>query len=188
MAEQGGARPQRSLRSRLLLRVLLPLAVTWSIGSAVAFSLSWVLAGRAFDRALLDDAAVIAANVVERDGSLVLNLTPHEIETLLYDQDDYEYFAVYDASGRAVAGNADLASIGVATLPGGALRDATLAGEAIRVTVLRNEGARPFVVAVGETTRSRTRPPVRPAAALARAPGRPAALLGWLLWRRSRVS
>ena len=58
------ATPQ-SLRTRLLWRVLLPLAATWSVGNAVAFTLSWTLAGRAFDRALLDDAYAIAANVVE---------------------------------------------------------------------------------------------------------------------------
>src|SRR6185369_6842285 len=71
MAETARRAPaHRSLRSRLLVGVLLPLAATWSIGSAVAFSLSWALAGRAFDRALLDDAYVIAASVTERDGAL----------------------------------------------------------------------------------------------------------------------
>jgi len=183
MADPVGTKPERSLRSRLLLRVLLPLAVTWSIGSAVAFSLSWALAGSAFDRALIDDAQVIAANIVESGGALVLNLTQHELETLLYDGQDQEYFAVYDASGRAVASNSDLGQLR-ATLPSGAVTDATVEGEAIRVIALRSEGALPFMVIVGETTRSRSKLLVGllqrslvPQVVLL-------LLLGWLLWRQ----
>src|SRR5678809_799345 len=102
MAETARRAPaHRSLRSRLLVRVLLPLAATWSIGSAIAFS-----------RALLDDAYVIAASVVERDGVLHLALTPHEVGTVLFDREDKEVFAVVDASGRVVASNVDLAALG----------------------------------------------------------------------------
>ena len=183
MADRVGAKRERSLRSRLLVRVLLPLAVTWSIGSAVAFSLSWALAGSAFDRALIDDAQVIAANVVEREGALVLNLTQHELETLLYDEQDYEYFAVYDASGRVLASNSDLGKLH-ARLPSGVVTDASVDDEAIRVIALRNEGALRFTVVVGETTRSRSKLLVGmlqrslvPQVVLL-------LLLGWLLWRQ----
>jgi len=156
MADRGRTAPERSLRSRLLVRVLVPLAATWSIGSAAAFSLSWALAGRAFDRALLDDAVVIAANVVERDGALVLNLTPHELDTVLFDREDKEYFAVFDASGRVVASNADLAAVGAPALRGGEFRDDVLAGDKVRVAAWHTDGARPFAVVVAETTHGRS--------------------------------
>jgi two-component system sensor histidine kinase TctE len=151
------ARRPRSLRSRLLVRVLVPLAVTWSLGSAIAFSLSWVLADRAFDRALLDDAYVIAANVVKRDGALFLNLTPHEIDNLMFDLDDKEYFSVYDAAGRMVAGNADLVAAGAHAIGGGAFSEARLNGEVLRIAAFHSGDTRPFDVMVGQTTFSRNR-------------------------------
>ena len=151
------ARPHRSLRARLLLRVLLPLAATWSVGSAAAFSLSWVLAGRAFDGALLDDAYVIAANVVERDGALLLNLTPREVDNVLFDREEQEYYTVSDASGRVIASNADLSGPGALALRAGAFADANLDGEALRIVALRYDGAQPFVVVVGQTTFNRNR-------------------------------
>ena len=145
----------RSLRSRLLLGVLLPLAATWSLGSAVAFSLSWVLAGRAFDRALIDDAYVIAANVAERDGSVVLNLTPREVDNVLFDREDKEYFSVYDKRGAKVAGNADLQAAGVSGGRSGAFHEVRVNGEVLRIAVLANDAA--FVVMVGQTMLSRNR-------------------------------
>ena len=47
----------------MLWRVLPPLAATWLVGSALALSLAWIFAGRAFDQALLDNAYAIAANI-----------------------------------------------------------------------------------------------------------------------------
>jgi len=154
---QARAAFRRSLRASLLLRVLLPLAATWSIGSAAAFSLSWVLVGRAFDRALLDDAYVIAANVVERDGALILSLSPREVDNVLFDREDKQYFSIAETSGRVVASNADLSAAGAAALRAGTFSNATLKGEALRLAALRSEGARPFVVVVGQTTLSRNR-------------------------------
>ena len=147
----------RSLRSRLLLGVLVPLVATWSLGSAVAFSLSWVLADGAFDRSLLDDASVIAANIVERDGGLILNLTPHEIDTLMFDLADKEYFSVYDAHATLVAGSADLVAAGAHSIGGEAFSEARLNGDVLRIAALRNHGPRPFLVMVGQTTVSRSR-------------------------------
>ena len=177
-------RAHRSLRSRLLVAVLLPLAATWSIGSAVAFSLSWALAGRAFDRALLDDAYVIAASVTERDGALHLALTPHEVDTVMFDRNDKEYFAVVDASGHVVASNVELAALPAAALTGALFLDATLGGETVRVATMHGDGARPFAVVVAQTTRARTtlllgllERSLLPQVVLL-------LLLGWLLWRQ----
>ena len=177
-------RAHRSLRSRLLVGVLLPLAATWSIGSAVAFSLSWALAGRAFDRALLDDAYVIAASVIERDGALHLALTPHEVDTVMFDREDKEYFAVVDAAGRVVASNVELAALPAAALTGAVFLDATVGGETVRVATMHGDGARPFAVVVAQTTRARTtlllgllERSLLPQVVLL-------LLLGWLLWRQ----
>ncbi len=146
-----------SLRSRMIWRVLVPLAVTWSIGSAVAFYLSWELAGRAFDRAMLDDAYAIAANVVERDGALILNLSEHEVDNVLFDRDEKEYFAIYGSDGKLIAGTAllqlPLPTFGD-TRPT-AFWDGSLGGAALRIARVNTEGTRPFSVIIGQTTRSR---------------------------------
>jgi signal transduction histidine kinase len=143
-----------------------------------------VLAGRAFDRALLDDAYVIAASVVERGGSLQLALTPHEVGTVLFDREDREYFAVVDAAGRVVASNVELAALGDAANSADIFHDATVDGDTVRVATLRGEGERPFAVFVAQTTHARRtllvglleRSLVPQVALLL--------LLGWVLWRQ----
>lgn len=181
------AAANRSLRSRLLVRVLLPLAATWSIGSAVAFSLSWALAGRAFDRLLLDDAYVIAASVVERDGTLQLALTQHEVGTILFDREDKESFAVVDEARHVIASNLDFAALPAAVLADGKVfHEAIVEGDRVRIATLRGQGTRPFAVVVAQTTHARTTlllgllaRSLLPQVALL-------LLLGWVLWRQIR--
>ncbi|MEP7139422.1 MAG: sensor histidine kinase [Caldimonas sp.] len=153
----GSARTGRTLRSRLLWRVLLALAITWSIGSGAAFSLSWVLAGRAFDRALLDDAHAIAGNVAAREGSLALNLTPREIGSVLFDTEENEYFAVHDAEGRTIASNADIVGTNALVLDRTGFSDGHVDDVPVRIVVLRSAGAEPFTVVMAQTTRNRSR-------------------------------
>ena len=150
----------RSLRSRLLWRVLLPLALTWSIGSAIALTLSWALAGRAFDRALLDDAYAIAANVVVRDGELVLNLSPREVASILFDHEEKEYFLIRSIDGRTIASSGDL--LAWAHDPGPGLVSDFADGSApdgadLRIGRLRVQTPVPFVVVLGQTTKTRQR-------------------------------
>jgi len=57
--DQAGAKP--SLRSRLARHVLLPLALTWGLGSIVALTVAEHFAAEAFDRALLDSLLDLAA-------------------------------------------------------------------------------------------------------------------------------
>ncbi len=144
-----------TLRSRMLWRVLLPLAATWSVGSATAFYLSWDLAGRAFDRAMLDDAYAIAANVVERDGALILNLSEHEVDNVLFDRDEKEYFAIYAGDRKLVAGTPLLALPALGDGRATAFWDGDLDGAALRIARLDIEGGRPFSVIIGQTTHSR---------------------------------
>jgi len=139
----------------MLWRVLLPLAATWSVGSAVAFYLSWELAGRAFDRAMLDDAYAIAANVVERDGALLLNLSEHEVDNVLFDRDEKEYFAIYGSDRKLIAGTSLLPLTALGDNGSTAFWDGALDGAALRIARLNTEGARPFSVIIGQTTRSR---------------------------------
>jgi Signal transduction histidine kinase len=135
----------------MLWSVLLPLVATWFLGSAAAFYLSWGLAGRAFDRALLDDAYAIAANVGEHDGALALTLSNRQVESVLFDREESEYFSVYDAGDTLFAGNADLRKTTVPAASGG-FSDGSFDGRTVRIARLHRQGEQPFTVIVGQTT------------------------------------
>ncbi len=139
----------------MLWRVLPPLAATWLVGSAIALYLAWNFTGQALDRALLDNAYAIAANVGMHDGEQVLNLSPREVDNVLFDRAEKEYFVVFAADGRTLAGDPELelpAAGGLREFSNGSYR-----GETLRLATLRSAGPPPFTVVVGQTTQSRTR-------------------------------
>nr|WP_276598100.1 sensor histidine kinase [Roseateles koreensis] len=103
---QAGRRP--SLRLRLLRHVMLPLLLTWALGSAVALGVASFFTQRAFDRAMLDDALLLASRLEMRDGVPTLNISTADLNTVLFDQSESEYFAVLDPSGKLIAGHAGL--------------------------------------------------------------------------------
>jgi two-component system sensor histidine kinase TctE len=146
----------RSLRARMLWRVLLPLAATWLIGSAIALYLAWIFAGRAFDRALLDNAYAIAANIGMRDGEPVLNLSPREVDNVLFDRAEKEYFVVFTEDGQVRAGNADLVAPPQRTSRTPEFSNGTYRGVGLRLATLHAFGPAPFTVVVGQTTQGRT--------------------------------
>jgi two-component system sensor histidine kinase TctE len=147
--------PRPSLRSRLVWRVVLPLVLTWGVGTGAALWLARQDLQQAYDRALLDDAYAIAAQVVRERGQLHLNLSEAELGALLYDQSERVYFAVQNADGEFLAGHGGL----VAEPPeaGTAFRfgAAHLRGRAVRTVTLRRDGAPPFLVVVAQTTEVR---------------------------------
>ncbi len=96
------------MRSRMLRRVLVPFLLFWLIGSASAFAVAHFFTLEAFDRALLDEARVIAAYVVERDGQLILDLSARELAAVVLGKTEKAYFSVVQADGAVVASNAEL--------------------------------------------------------------------------------
>jgi two-component system sensor histidine kinase TctE len=148
--------PRRgSLRARMLWRVLLPLAATWLIGSAIALYLSWIFTGRAFDQALLDNAYAIAANIGVRGGELVLNLSPREVDNVLFDRAEKEYFVVFAADGRVLAGNPELRPPRLRSGHLPEFSNGSYRGLDLRLASLPGDGPPPFTVVVGQTTQSR---------------------------------
>ena len=81
-----------SLRYRLMRTVLLPLAVAWLLGGGLVLGLARYFTQQAYDRAMLDDALVLAAHVRDTTSGLQLDLTPGEMGTLLFDQNETVYF------------------------------------------------------------------------------------------------
>ena len=95
-----------SLRTRLARHVLLPLALVWLVGTAITTSVAYFYAQQAFDRALLDDAYALAANVQTGPQGAQLKLTESELKALLFDQSESVYFAVRRFDGSLVSGHA----------------------------------------------------------------------------------
>jgi len=146
-----------SLRTRVLQHVLVPLALAWLLGVVVSIAVAINFTQRAFDRALLDDAYSVAANVHTTGEELELGLTPREVGAVLFDQSERIYFAVLWPDGTLLAGHAGLHA--PSPEDGGAYRfsDISYQGRPLRAVVLRTAKPQPFDVVMAETTRSRSK-------------------------------
>ena len=145
----------RPLRQRLLQHVILPLAVTWLLGTLLAFGVARNFTQQAFDRALLDDAYAVASRVRhDLDGGLTLGMSANEMDTLLFDQSERLYFAVFQDDGRFLAGHPGLSlplmDEGAAYL----FAEIPFQNQYLRAVVLARQKPSPFKVVVAQTTRS----------------------------------
>ena len=151
-------KPLMSLRHRLLRHVIVPLALTWLLGVLIALSVARYFTQQAFDRALVDDAYAVATHVRHaEDGGLTLGLTAAEMRTLLFDQNESMYFAVYLPDGRLLAGHPGL---GLPALPVPETHvphftEMAFQNQNLRAVVIARAQPAPFKVVVGQTTRSR---------------------------------
>ena len=155
MSGGAAALSKPSLESRLVRRVLLPLVLTWAVGGAVAMAVANYFAGEAFDRALLDDAYALAANVRASPQGVALALTAGELDALMFDRSESNYFAVYAPGGRLVTGEPGLDP---PSLLAGAHQFSTieLGGRELRAVSLRRSQPADFTVVMAQTTASRS--------------------------------
>lgn len=146
---------QPSLRARLVRHVLLPMALTWLLGTAVTVAVAYYFAQKAFDRALLDDAYALASRVRALPQGLALELSSREMSTVLFDQSESIYFVVRRPDGSVMAGHPGLQAP-MPTRPESILFAQTVyEGRALRTVTVVQELAEGFVVMVGQTTHSR---------------------------------
>ncbi len=99
-----------SLRARLILFLLPPLAIIMIASTIMQYYFSLRPAGRAFDQALADTAVALAHELDTTNGKVSFTLSEETERLLRADQDDDIVYAVRDASGALVAGEADLAA------------------------------------------------------------------------------
>ncbi|QHJ01533.1 histidine kinase [Xylophilus rhododendri] len=145
-----------SLRTRVLQHVLVPLALAWLLGVLVSIGVATNFTQAAFDRALLDDAYSVAANVHTTGEELELGLSPREVGAVLFDQSERIYFAVLWPDGTLLAGHGGLHA--PEPEPGNRYRfsDISYQGRALRAVLLRTNRPQPFDVVMAETTQSRS--------------------------------
>ena len=145
-----------SLARRVLRNVMLPLALTWLIGAAIALGIANFFAEQAFDRAMLDDAYALSGNVQASERGIEFLLTPREVATALFDQVESIYSAVQRDDGSLIAGDAGL----MVPLPEAdalsRFSEIVYQGKTLRAVVLVHEGVTPYRVIVAQTTHGRT--------------------------------
>ncbi len=145
-----------SLRRRMLWQVMLPLALTWLLGTTVTVSVAYVYTRRAFDRSMLDDAYAIAASVSERDGQLAFSLSAREVGQVLFDRDERVYFAVLRPDGSLLAGQGGLRDRQAAPTEPWSFEERHYRGADLRMVTLNRSLPLPHMVVVAQTTRGRT--------------------------------
>ena len=148
-------RPKPSLRGRLARHVVLPLVLTWALGTALTLSIANHFGGQAFDRSLLDDAYMLAANVRAGPTGPALNLSLAEMRALLFDQSESVYFAVLLPGGGLVAGHAGLRPPPLSEEAPYGFADIHFQGRELRVVSLRRSEPTEFTVVVAQTLVSR---------------------------------
>lgn len=149
-----------SLRNRLLRHVLVPLAVTWLLGSALVVGIASYFAQQAFDRALLDDAYLVASHVrraTDETGSLDLSLSAQEMSTVLFDQSESLFFAVLSPSGNLLAGHAGLRPLVLDDNAKPHFDAIEYQGRVLRSVTIHREHPSSFYVVMAQTTTSRDR-------------------------------
>ncbi len=141
-----------SIRLRLLKWLIGPILLVNLAGASLTYLLAWTPAQQAFDQAIGDAAAALAARLVPGQGGAVLDLPKQAEQLLRNDELDVIYFVVRRADGALVAGDADFPPLAAS----GAMSDATMRGEPVRVAQrTARVGADTLQVAVAKTMRKR---------------------------------
>ncbi len=151
-----------SLRDKLMRHVLVPLAFVWLIGTLLSAGIANYFAQKAFDRSLLDDAYAVAGHVRLTDAwppQLDIDLSSSEIGSLLFDQTESMFFAVYRENGTLLAGHGGLNGPSGIEMPKSNIEfgDIHFQGRPMRSVVLHQSKPAAFKVVVAQTNRSRSR-------------------------------
>jgi two-component system sensor histidine kinase TctE len=107
-ATQPEERIQRSLFGEILDWMLVPLLLLWPISIAITYLVAKSIANQPFDRALDDRVTVLAQQVKEKNGKLVLQLPNSARDVLRADDVDSIYFQVLGPLGEQIDGDRDI--------------------------------------------------------------------------------
>jgi two-component system sensor histidine kinase TctE len=122
-----------SIRVRLLKWLIGPILLLNLAGASLIYLLAWSPVQLAFDQALGDAAAGLAARL-RSDGGI--DLPPQAERVLRADPVDAVYFVVRDGAGAVLAGDADFPPL----RPGAGAYDAVMRGAPVRVVAVGAAG------------------------------------------------
>ncbi len=157
-----------SLRQRLLVAILAPLALVIGLSVVMDYRLARETADAAFDQALADALFDLSRSVSSETEDVALEMSSEAEAMLRSSPDDRIYFAVRDRAGRLLAGDAglDLPAPGRDGQP--RFHDGRYAGAPVRIAVLAAGPPQAEVtIAVAETVHKRERASRRILAAMA---------------------
>lgn len=150
-----------SLRNRLLRHVLLPLAATWLLGSMLMLGVASYFTQQAYDRALLDDAYLVASHVrldaTDDAPELSLSLSAQEMSAVLFDQSERMFFAVLRKNGALIAGHAGLHPSRLDDWSAPQFETLFYQNKQLRSVTLYRQQPAEFAVVMAQTTTSRDR-------------------------------
>ncbi|HET7362512.1 MAG TPA: sensor histidine kinase N-terminal domain-containing protein, partial [Burkholderiales bacterium] len=151
-------RTERSVRSRLLVWLLAPLALVLAAAAVLAYRTALGLATDAYDRSLLDPALAMAQALKFTRTGVALDMSPEALEALRVDTSDRLYFSV-SRHGQPIAGPDTLPPPPAEPAVGTPVfYDTTYHGEPVRVAAIAVEApAGPVMVQAAETLVKRER-------------------------------
>ena len=184
MSADSAALSKPTLQSRLVRRVMLPLVLTWAVGTAIVLAVANNFAGQAFDRALLDDAYALAASMRASPKGVALALTPAEVAALMFDRTESNYFAVFTPEGKLIGAHGGLELPFLSAGTSHQFSTVSLFGRELRTVALHRIQPAEFTVVMAQTTASRSRL-LRRMLTYSAVPQ--VLLLGFLAWQLRRV-
>lgn len=151
-----------SLRGKLLVLLLIPLAVGWAINTAVTWRTAVDSANQAYDRSLRGAALSISERVLVDEGHVIIDLPFSVFETLETSVHDRIYYKVSSSEQGLITGYEDLPAPPEGMLAPGKphFYNTTYKNEGVRIAaVLRPmydpTVKSPLLIQVGETLDSR---------------------------------
>ncbi|HUH95115.1 MAG TPA: sensor histidine kinase [Casimicrobiaceae bacterium] len=149
------APPRASIRRRLLLFLIPSLCILVVGASAATYFVALHVARSAYDRALLDPALDMAANVTVDANGPRLAMLQQVQEALLYDSEDTLIFQVRAPDGAVIAGDEGLGMPPSLNRGERAFFDGRYSNQPVRVAAIRPDNG--FYVQVAETLHKRNR-------------------------------
>ncbi len=152
-----------SLRARLALWLLLPLAVLVGLCGWFAHEHAEDAADYVQDHDLLSSAKILADRLIWEDGDVRASVPPSALSLFMSPARDHVYLSVMDAQGQLLAGQQNFPQPPQLKLSGSdnaQWYDAVWQGQPIRAVITRRamydvDGAREITILVGKTTHSR---------------------------------
>lgn len=101
-------RPALGLRQRLMLALIVPLSIVFTVGVFSDYRLARQTAEMAFDQSLADSVLDIGTDIQTRGKEIGVALSAEAEAMLRNDPADKVYYAIHDRLGHLLAGDSDL--------------------------------------------------------------------------------
>lgn len=158
MKSEQTPQPPGTLRRRLLVLLVFPMASLLILSLAFDYRIAFEPAADAYDHALADDAFALAGRIRYLDSRLQVDLPAAAEAFLRTDRSDQEFLSIYGPGEQLLAGDADLRPELVPRGKNPALSDGEFRGQKIRKATYRLQTAGgPVTVTIAETTHKRER-------------------------------